>query len=236
MGIRAAHAWMFCEHSPMRAALVCLTAAVCMAIAGCSGPGARSADPSASSTQVSATAATGTSPGPAASTAPAPVVTTPAVPADVRTTGPNLTHPGERPPVMPLLATEHTAAGAIAFATFFIRTIDWGYASTSAAYMKHYALTSCIGCESIELGIDHEDQKNRHFVGDRFHDLTAQLVPNLRPGAQRTVDVTFEVDSVETVDSHNQYVGAAAALPRLVETVSLVWRTGSWSVLEMIRQ
>ncbi len=66
----------------------------------------------------------------------------PAVPADVPRTGPN-TRKGEKPPVMPVLATKHTAAGAQAFAEFFIKTIDWGYATTSSAYMRHYFEQSC---------------------------------------------------------------------------------------------
>ena len=56
----------------------------------------------------------------------------PTVPADVPTTGPNLLHPGERPPVMPALATQHTPEGAVAFAKFFIQTIDWGFATQDA--------------------------------------------------------------------------------------------------------
>ena len=59
------------------------------------------------------------------------------MPADVPRTGPN-TRKGEQPPVMPVAATKHTADGAKAFAEFFIKTIDWGYATTSSAYMRHY--------------------------------------------------------------------------------------------------
>ncbi len=90
------------------------------------------------------------------------------MPADVPTTGPNLVRKGERPPVMPLVATKHTPAGAVAFAKFFELTIDWGYATTSTAYMRHYYEPTCVTCKSIQLGLDRAAAKHRRFVGGRM--------------------------------------------------------------------
>src|SRR4051794_15205328 len=92
---------------------------------------------------------------------------TPTLPADVPKTGPN-TRPGEKPPVVPLEATQHTGRGAQAFAEFFIKTIDWGYATTSSAYMRHYFTKSCIGCRSTAEALDKAARAKHHFVGDRF--------------------------------------------------------------------
>ncbi len=98
----------------------------CAAACTSSGDGTKKSSDAASPSDpvTSVPSSTPTSVTPTTPTAPA----TPTVPADVPTTGPN-TKPGEQPPVMPVAATKHTPDGAKAFAEFFIKTIDWGYAT-----------------------------------------------------------------------------------------------------------
>ncbi len=92
----------------------------------------------------------------------------PTVPPDVPRTGPNI-RKGEKPPVLPVAATRHTADGAKAFAEFFIKTIDWGYATTSSAYMRHYFEPTCIGCASVRSGLSTRPaSSDRHFIGGRI--------------------------------------------------------------------
>ena len=65
-----------------------------------------------------------------ASVAAAPSTAAPSSsPTSPATTGPNV-RPGERPPVMPAAAKQHTQEGALAFATFYIKALDWAIAAT----------------------------------------------------------------------------------------------------------
>ncbi len=87
----------------------------------------------------------------------------PTIPADVPTVGPNMKR-GEKPPLMPLEATQHTPDGAKAFAEFFIKTIDWGYATLTgrisattdvrchSAQHSQTAWTKVIGCRHRYVG------------------------------------------------------------------------------------
>jgi hypothetical protein len=157
----------------------------------------------------------------------------PTVPADVPTTGPNLLKAGEQPPVMSLEATQHTPAGAIAFAKFFELTIDWGYAVTSTAYMKHYIQPTCVTCKSIQIGLDNAAAKHRHFIGGRLSISTAlDRGPGGPYDAERSVDVTFRLPSVEVVDSSGAFVNGDPAFT-MKDRVYVRWVGSGWTVVEI---
>jgi hypothetical protein len=215
------------------------TALSAVLLAGCTSSTSGSpADPGSSAPVSSAPVSVGPSistPGTSSPTSPTspPVSVSTAVPADVPTTGPNLLHKGERPPVMPELATEHTPAGAVAFARFFIRTIDWGYATTSTAYMKHYYEPSCITCTSIAKAVDGQAAKQHHFRGDRLSIRTAGVSD--QSGASVTVTVRFRVSSVEVVDDRGAFVDASPAVT-LSNAVTLRWLSRQWLVTDVVAQ
>ena len=89
------------------------------------------------------------------------------------TTGKNV-RAGEKPPVEPVLATQHTLAGAAAFSKFFIQTIDWGYATTNGAYPRHYYTSACIGCSNQADGIDRTRAAGNYYVGGRLQVVSSQ--------------------------------------------------------------
>ena len=74
---------------------------------------------------------------------------------------------------MPVAATKHSAAGAQAFAEFFIKTIDWGYATTSSAYMRHYFMHACSGCARLRDAISIE-QRSTDIATSLAIDSTVQ--------------------------------------------------------------
>lgn len=90
-----------------------------------------------------------------------------AYPADVPLTGHNV-RPGEKPPVYPAAAKAHTQAGANAFAEFFMRTLDWAYATTNPSYMKHYYGPTCGLCGGIATGIAKTAAEREWYEGGRL--------------------------------------------------------------------
>jgi hypothetical protein len=150
------------------------------------------------------------------------------VPADVPRTGPN-TRPGEKPPVMPELATENSAAGARAFAEFFIKTIDWGYATTSSTYMRHYFTKSCIGCLSTAVALDSAARAKHRFIGDRFH-ITSARDNGVGSIHTRHVFATFDVNSVEVLDRNGKFVDGEPALINFHELIDVSWKSGHWHI------
>ena len=169
-----------------------------------------------------------TSPSTPPSTSIAPA--TPTVPADVPTTGPNVTGPNERPPVEPLVATQHSSAGAKAFAEFFIRTIDWGYATTSSTYMRHYFQSSCKQCVVVANLLDNARRNGDHYVGGR---ITIKSSHVLAFGPSPTVDLLVLVTADEVVDRNGKPKDADVAYPNLSERIFLAWAHRGWLVTDM---
>jgi hypothetical protein len=152
------------------------------------------------------------------------------VPADVPTTGPNA-EPGETPPVMLVLATEHTPAGAKAFAEFFIKTIDWGYATINGSYLRHFAGASCASCASIANGLDADRKAGHTYIGGRF---TIIRVTAGASGATVSDVVTINGTSFEELDRAGKFVMGEPAHRGLRWDVDLRWHSGRWSVHELL--
>jgi hypothetical protein len=157
-----------------------------------------------------------------------PHPTPPSVPADVPRTGPN-TKPGEKPPVMPLEATQHTPEGAKAFAEFFVKTIDWGYATTSSTYMRHY-FTACAGCAAFSKTIEKDAAAKRRYVGGRLTIRSSRLVSVPRDAR---VVVTVDGTAREVVTDRGRFVRADPAYPNLRFGITSRWRSGSWRVIDL---
>lgn len=122
-------------------------------------------------------------------------------PADVPLTGHNV-KPGEKPPVYPAAASSHSQAGANAFAEFFMRTLDWAYATTNPSYMKHYYTSSCGLCKGLAIGIDKTAAAGHWFVGDRLtvHPALATAIQPVTAPSDYCSIVQIDETSFSTVD------------------------------------
>jgi hypothetical protein len=163
------------------------------------------------------------------SSAPAPQT----VPSDVPRTGPN-TKPGEKPPVMPVAATQHTPDGAKAFAEFFIRTIDWSAATTSATYTDHYYESSCSSCRTLSDSTERARRAGHHYIGGRMSITGVRLSATaLARSAEYTAVVTFDITSFEEVTRSGAFVIGDGAHRDYSFEVSMSWRAGSWTVIDL---
>jgi hypothetical protein len=129
---------------------------------------------------------------------------------------------------MPLLATKHTAAGAVAFAKFFIRTIDWGYATTSSAYMDHHFTPRCDSCRAFSSSLQKARRTHETFVGGRF---TIRSASSARPNPQRgqqTAEILFDLGALATFNSQHVFVGSQPGRKGARFYVSMDWASGRW--------
>ncbi len=195
------------------------------------------AAPSTSDAPTSATVSASTSPK-SKSAAPAstarPKSAQPTVPADVPRTGPNVTSKAERPPVMPVAATKHTAQGAKAFAEFFVKTIDWGYATTDSRYMRHYFEKSCRLCGDFANDFDQTKAGKYHYVGDRLHLIspTRNVTSSVQNG-QYMYRIKFNVDAFSSVDLTGKIFKAGAPIRGAVLDSTLRWRHQNWKIVAL---
>ncbi len=168
--------------------------AVALLLAGCTGsskPNTSTVTPSGS---VPSTSAPPTSASPTASARP--------YPADVPLTGHNV-KPGEKPPLYPAAAKAHTQAGANAFAEFYMRTLDWAYATTNPSYMKHYTGPSCGLCTGLATGISKTAAEKHWYLGGRLtvHPATATPIGPVTAKASDCSVVEVDETAQSVVDS-----------------------------------
>lgn len=131
---------------------------------------------------------------------------------------------------MPVAATRHDAAGAKAFAEFFIKTFDWGYATMSGAYLRHYSAPGCQGCKSQYDGIDADLEKGLVYVGGRT------TILRVDPGGADPL--TVQIVSVRTTgfemeDAQGKFVYGEAPRSLLRFFVKLQWSAQGWQVAEL---
>jgi hypothetical protein len=122
-------------------------------------------------------------------------------PADVPLTGHNV-KPGEKPPLYPAAARARTQEGANAFAEFYMRTLDWAYATTNPSYMKHYTGASCGLCSGLATGIQKTANAHHWYLGGRLtvHPATKTPVGPVTALAAFCSTVVLDVAAFSTVD------------------------------------
>ncbi len=141
---------------------------------------------------------------PSMSAAPTSASPTPSArpyPADVPLTGHNV-KPGEEPPLYPVAARARTQEGANAFAEFFMRTLDWAYATTNPSYMKHYSGPSCGLCHGLATGISKTAAKGHWYLGGRFtlHPATTTAIAPVTAPADYCSHISVDTTATSVVD------------------------------------
>jgi hypothetical protein len=135
---------------------------------------------------------------------------------------------------MPLEATQHTDRGAQAFAEFFVKTIDWGFATVSAAYLRRYANPTCSSCSTLAQNFDRYRHDHDRYVGGRITVRAASLSPEpLVRSAECTALITFDILSYELTSRSGHFISADGAHKGESFEVSLVWHENHWSVVDL---
>ncbi len=122
-------------------------------------------------------------------------------PADVPLTGHNV-RPGEKPPVYPAAAKAPTQDGANAFAEFFMRTLDWAYATTNPSYARHFSGSTCGLCNGLAVGISKTAARHLWYEGGRFtvHAATGTAIAPVTAPADFCSLIQVDVTAESVVD------------------------------------
>jgi hypothetical protein len=205
----------------IRAVVLAVVGAVALFGAGCTG------DPGPNTSTVSvAQSAPSTS---AAPTSASPTPTARPYPADVPLTGHNV-RPGEKPPLYPAAAKARTQAGANAFAEFFMRTLDWAYATTNPSYMKHYTGPSCGLCNGLATGISKTAAEHHWYLGGRLtvHPAMATPIGPVTAPADWCSTVLVDITAQSVVDRTGTVFNGEAAHPNLRWKVCARYSLNTW--------
>ncbi|MCW2525702.1 MAG: hypothetical protein JWM76_562 [Pseudonocardiales bacterium] len=135
---------------------------------------------------------------------------------------------------MPILATKHTPEGAVAFAAFFIRTVDWGYASSDPAYMNHYFQESCIQCVNYRTFLTSAKTKDAYYRGSRATIVDNSVGEIGGPfNAEMSIVAHVNVTAWDLIDMNDKSLGSGITLDNVRQELWLRWIGGTWVVVDV---
>jgi hypothetical protein len=150
-----------------------------------------------------------------------------ASPTTPATSGPNV-RPGERPPTMPAAAKQHTQEGALAFAGYFIRALDWSIATTDPSLLVQISDPACVACANYVKEIRDVRAQGGYIRGGRISLSAAEINQSV---SKSGVDYIIIISTVQEPDSiigkSHSPMSQETSTERLKSNLLLTWR-GSW--------
>jgi hypothetical protein len=146
--------------------------------------------------------------------------------------------PGEKPPVLPAIAHEHTAAGAAAVAVFYIHALDWGYATMDSTLAKSVFAKSCTDClRFVTNFFGKQVALGHHYAGSRLYISATRPIPNDKHyRADVVVDITVNQLPGRLLTTAGDLVRVEPAVPNVVFRTWLDWLDGRWTISEWKRE
>lgn len=157
-------------------------------------------------------------------------------PADVPLTGHNVNR-GEKPPVYPAAAKARTQAGANAFAEFYMHTFDWAYATTNAAYVRHYSAASCGLCNGLATGITATAGKGHWYLGGRFtvHPASSAPIGPVTARADYCATTSVDTTAASVVDKTGAVVNGDGAHEGVRFKACMAYTGSAWQTTYLAR-
>jgi hypothetical protein len=149
------------------------------------------------------------------------------------TTGPGVL-PGEKPPVMSADAKQHTPTGALAFAAYYFKALDWSTATTDTFLLRSLAAPHCPACNRAINELDALRDEGGHVSGGRINLVSTRLVTgNFETKSDLVVKVVANEASIVLVHPSSPPSTSAPAITNDVSLVFLSWRGGRWQVFDV---
>ena len=146
------------------------------------------------------------------------------------TSGPNV-RPGERPPAMPAAAKQHTQEGALAFAGYYIRALDWSIATTDPQLLIPISDPACVACGSYVKEIRDVRIQGGYIRGGRIGLSEAEINKSV---FKTGIDYIITINTVQEPDSiirrSQSPLSQETSTERLKSNLLVAWRRGSWVV------
>lgn len=155
-------------------------------------------------------------------------------PSEPLTTGPNV-RPGEKPPEFPALAKRHTAEGAVAFARYFYRALDWGYATNDPFLVTQVSASRCTACRRYVTGLRAVNSRpNAVLMGGHVDLDSASIFQGvLDIDADHAVDVKFDEEPVVLREPGAKPKVLAPGVVNYHSLVFVSWQRKAWAVVEV---
>ncbi len=148
------------------------------------------------------------------------------------TTGPNV-RPGEKPPVLSAEGRKHTVTGALDFATYYIRALDWSIATNDPYLLKQVSLPSCVACGRYIAGLVELKAKGQYQVGGRIDIHSAEVVNGqFSVKSERVVKFQLTESKPVVLPTSAQRPTNTPAQAPLTSYVFVSWYGSHWKIVE----
>ena len=155
-----------------------------------------------------------------------------ATPTSPATTSPNV-RPGERPPTMPVAAKEHTKEGALAFATFYIKALDWAIATMDTSLVKGISAPTCQTCNGEISAISDLKQAGGHVQGGRYDVESAQVsLDHLSVKADYAIRLQLVQGALSRAYPSSSPTVESPTPVSYMSFVFVSWLTRGWIIME----
>lgn len=149
------------------------------------------------------------------------------------TTGPNV-RPGEKPPVLPAIASQHTQLGAIAFGGYYFKALDWSIATNDATAVVAISAAGCKACARVREAVDtlhrrHQIQKGGRIKVRTFGDVHQKFEVK----ADYVIRVVYDEDAVQLSGPGQDPRTTVPAARNAASYVFVSWVGGAWKVTEV---
>jgi hypothetical protein len=95
-------------------------------------------------------------------------------PTGPKTTGAGV-RPGEKPPILDAIAKEHSSTGALEFAVYYIKALDWSLATTDPYLLKQISAATCKACEGYVKALSELAAQGGTVQGGRIRFRSSRL-------------------------------------------------------------
>lgn len=140
--------------------------------------------------------------------------------------------PGEKPPALSRLAKAHDLNGAVAFAGYYIKALDWSYATTDPYLLHQISASTCDACKTVIDGLLKLQKEGSHAKGGRIHLESGEICEctDTQVKAQHIVKVVDTQDAGAIVRP-NGTTSDNFARHRITTYVYLSWLGKGWKVV-----
>ncbi|MFC7485461.1 DUF6318 family protein [Knoellia sp. CPCC 206453] len=132
---------------------------------------------------------------------------------------------------VPAAARDHTEAGAIEFAKFYILEADRAYVSVDTSTLADLAGPSCEGCQSAIEGVDEFKVAGERQLRPSMTVLSTNALPNSTADVAQ-VQVQVRASEVDIENKAGKVVGSTEK-GDTVYRLAVRWTDGHWTAADM---
>ncbi|MCU1656526.1 MAG: hypothetical protein JWO57_1182 [Pseudonocardiales bacterium] len=147
-------------------------------------------------------------------------------------TGPGV-QPGEKPPTLPAEAKHHTPAGALSFAEYYFKALDWSTATNDPYLVEQISRRTCQACRRVINSLDDLRAKGQRLLGGRITLVSAKLVTGtFRFRAEHVVQAALTEES-EVLTRPSNVPSTVAPPSNATSLVFVSHKESGWEVVEV---